>query len=496
MQRDYFHRVLSFKRRFGTKFVMMVHDLIPIYARETCDQGTARVFEEFLRRALRHVDHYLSVSESTAKDLRRYVASLSMPEPAITITRNGSSFEEFLSEQDRFLRVGADEIPDRFVLFVATIEGRKNHKLMLEIWRRMIAQGDDPPHLVCVGRMGWKSQNFVTEMVESNYLSGKIILMQDISDAHLRLLYSRCLFTVCPSLYEGWGLPIGESLTAGKICVCSDRASLPEVGGEFAVYIDIDDLVQATRMVRSLIYDEAERRHLETKIRLAYKPVTWRSVAETVVSACTEAGKTEWQEPYPYPSVPYSSEISLAWLGRDEDGTFGGDLLSRIVDTRRGYFLSESLQEQSFLRGEDARVSGSWGEPENWGTWLCHSGGDLMLGLPPNESQLYYVFLRLRGSGPLGDAAVRLSANGELAWQGSIGRESENVVLRVRRRSTSASGWWRLKLHTEVDLSPKIRDQIAAVDGRVPTIGFERLVVVPENDLGTRVNILYTLLIP
>ena len=75
---------------------MMVHDLIPIYARETCDQSTVRVFEDFLRRALRHVDHYLCVSENTAKDLRSYLRALSLPEPAITVTKNGSSFEQFL----------------------------------------------------------------------------------------------------------------------------------------------------------------------------------------------------------------------------------------------------------------------------------------------------------------------------------------------------------------------------------------------------------------
>jgi hypothetical protein len=57
VNQDYLHRVLILKRRFGTRFAMTIHDLIPIYARDTCDQDTARVFEEFMRRALRHVDH-------------------------------------------------------------------------------------------------------------------------------------------------------------------------------------------------------------------------------------------------------------------------------------------------------------------------------------------------------------------------------------------------------------------------------------------------------
>jgi len=490
VQRDYFHRILTFKRRFGTRFVMTVHDLIPIYARETCDQGTARVFEEFLRRALRHVDHFLSVSDNTAKDLGRYVASLSRPAPPITVTQNGSSFDEFLPKGGAG-QIGLEELPDRYVLFVATVEGRKNHRLMLDVWRRMVETGDDPPYLVCVGRLGWKSEAFLAELVESDYLNGKVILLQDVSDADLGLLYSRCLFTVCPSLYEGWGLPVGESLAAGKVCVCSDRASIPEVAGEFGPYIDIGNFEQSFEKIRGLIADPAARRELEQKIRRGYAPIAWHSVAEKVVAACQAATEAEWQEPYPYAAIPYSTEISFAWLGRDMEGTFGDDLMARIVDARRGQFLREPLREQNFLWGEDARGAGQWAEPENWGTWLCHSGGEIALGLGPNDSQEYYVFLRLRASGPVSDIAISLTANGDVGWHGSIGPRSKNIVFRVRRRTIGVGGW-RLRLKLEADLSAELRQQIAAIDGRVPTIGFERLVIVPEDDLKTRVDILYS----
>ena len=117
VHQDYLHRVLALKRRFGTKFVMMVHDLIPIYARETCDQDTARVFEEFMRRALRHADHILSVSENTARDVRRYARSLTIPEPPITVTRNGSSFAEFLPKGMPLAgETDLPALPERFVL--------------------------------------------------------------------------------------------------------------------------------------------------------------------------------------------------------------------------------------------------------------------------------------------------------------------------------------------------------------------------------------------
>jgi glycosyltransferase involved in cell wall biosynthesis len=494
VQRDYLHRVLALKRRFGTRFVMTVHDLIPIYARETCDQGTARVFEEFLRRALRHVDHFLSVSENTAKDLYRYCASLGLPEPPVTVTRNGASFAEFLAAGEHGGELRPDEVPHRFVLFVATVEGRKNHRMMLEIWRALTAELDDSPYLVCVGRVGWKSESFIADLVETNYLNGKVILLQDISDADLRLLYSRCLFTVFPSMYEGWGLPVGESLAAGKVCVCSDRSSIPEVAGEFGVYIDIDDVDEARRVIGGLISDRAKLKRLEAKIRDRYKPDSWASVAEKVVAACRNAADVEWREPYPFVSIPYSSEIGFAWLGRDAEGCFGDDLLARIVDTRKGHFLNEPLQELSFLRGEEARASGSWAEPEHWGTWLCRSPGEVVVGLPPSDSQLFYVFLRLRVTGPLSEKAVKISANGESVCNASIGNRPKDVRFAVRRRTTGRGGW-RLRIRAEIDLSAELEAQIAGMDSRVPTIGFERLVVVPEDDLKTRLDILYTLLL-
>ena len=491
IQEDYFNRVLALKRHFGTRFALTVHDLIPIYARETCDQDTARVFEEFIGRALRHADHVLSVSENTARDIRRYVPALKLPEPAITVTRNGSSFAEFLPNDSTSSEVRPSEVPQRFVLFVATIEGRKNHRLMFDIWRRMVEDGDDPPHLVCVGRLGWKATGFISALIETDHLDGRIQVLQDVSDTDLQMLYRRCLFTVCPTLYEGWGLPIGESLAMGKICVSSNRSSVPEVAGDFGVYIDIDDFDQSLAAIRELIADAAARKRLEAKIRRGYKPVSWRSVAERVVEACLSAAQAKWPQPYPYTAVPYASEISFGRLDRDVDGT-GEFLLTRIAAARKGAFLGDPLDDRAFIRGEEARSSGDWAQPEAWGTWACYGGGEITLALPPDGSAFCNAILRLRASGPAAEQPIRILANGELAWEGSLGGRSRDIALRIRRRVPAAE-FWRLRLRAQIDLTPGLHRQIAAIDSRIPTIGFERLIVVAENDLKTRLDILYRL---
>jgi len=488
VHQDYVHRVIGLKRRFGTRFVMTVHDLIPMYARETCDQDTARVFEEFMRRALPHVDHILAVSENTAKDVRRFLATLQVPEPAITVTKNGSSFAEFLPQVANINRALLD-LPERFVLFVATIEGRKNHQLIFDIWRQMIEQGEDPPHLICVGRLGWKATTFVSALVETNYLDGRVHLLREVSDTDLLALYKHCLFTVCPTFYEGWGLPVGESLAMGKICVSSDRASVPEVAGACGVYIDIGRPDQCLKVIRDLIHNDQDRKELEAKIRREYVPITWRSVSERVASACETSITVKWQEPYPYTAMPYSTEVSFGRLNQDVDGT-GELLLTRIVDARVGHFKQEPLGQQSFLLGEAIRSGGSWAQPEQWGTWLCHAGGDIVMSLAPDASQFDFVWVRLRVCGVLHEQPIRLLANGVRLWEGRIGPHSHDLMLRVRKGATAATSRWRLRLGIEVDLTPALRDQIGALDGRIPTVGLERLMIVPENDLKTRLDVL------
>ena len=487
---DYMHRVLTWKRRFGTRFVMMVHDMIPIYARETCHEGTARVFVDFMQSAMRHVDHILAVSDNTAKDVRRFLATLQLPAPAITVTKNGSSFAEFIRRGEKPGKATPADLPKRFVLFVATIEGRKNHKLIFDVWRRMIEQGDDPPHLVCVGKLGWKATEFVSSLVETNYLDGRVQLLREVSDTDLCMLYERCMFTVCPTLYEGWGLPVSESLAMGKVCVCSDRASVPEVAGSCGVYINIDRPDEAVQVIRDLIQGEKHRRELEAKIRRDYVPITWRSVAERVVAACEASTAVKWQDPYPYVTLPYSTEVSFGQLDRDTDGT-GEAVLSRILDERRSHFNFESLDRQSFDLGEAIRSAGIWAQPERWGTWLCHSGGDVAFCLAPdtNPVDVVWVWLRLRVCSLLHEQPVRLLANGERLWEGQIGSNSRDIMLRVRKRA-GANSHSRVRLGVEVDVSPETRNQIAALDGRVPTIGFERLIVVAGNDLVGRLDVL------
>ena len=488
---DYFSRILPFKRTFGTKFLSIVYDLIPIYAKDTADAATAAAFNGFFRRALRHVDHFLSISECTASDLRRYAASFGLPAPSISVTRLGSTFDEFIGPSDLTRERLDDDFPKRFVLFVSTIEGRKNHKFLLDLWKRMIERGEDPPTLVCVGRIGWKSHAFIKALVESDYLDGKIVILQDVDDIKLKLLYQESLFTIYPSTYEGWGLPIGEALAAGKICVCGNQSSLPEAGGDFGTYIDLNDVEGTLQTLSRLIHDDDYRMKLEAHIAENYVPITWHSIAGVVLDAFKTACTVAWPEPYPYPLVPFGAEVSLGAIGNDDGNEVGDALFRSVLDVRKSYFSSKNLREESFLIGEDLRFSGNWSAPEPWGTWLGYSKkAEFAFALPPCDSEYYDIFMRVRFSGPMLGTRFRFTSRRKVLLNAMVKPGSFNVIARIDRPKDTCDKVWRTKISIETDIAPDVLDQLKKLDQRLPVLGLERLMVVPEDDVRTKIDLL------
>ena len=153
-------------------------------------------------------------------------------------------------------------------------------KPLLQIWQLLIREGIEPPLLVLVGRRGHNINDLLSQLATSNNLDGRVHIFEGLSDSELQTLYRNCLFTMLPSFVEGWGLPVGESLAYGKLCIASDAASLPEVGGEFVLYIDPYNARAAAILVRRLLEDRTELRRLEARIRRRIPPAqlarAWR----------------------------------------------------------------------------------------------------------------------------------------------------------------------------------------------------------------------------
>ena len=191
----------------------------------------------------------------------------------------GRSDDNDVGEDVRFI------LAHRYLLSVSTIERRKNHETLCRAYARLVDWGvRDLPRLVFVGGIGVGGQALIEEIAADRRISERVVILSDVSDAGLAALYEGCLFTLYPSLYEGWGLPVSESLASGKFCLASNQGALREAGEEFVDYLDPWDVEEwANRILRYLTVPGAlEGRELD--IRQSFRPPRWRASAEHVVA--------------------------------------------------------------------------------------------------------------------------------------------------------------------------------------------------------------------
>ena len=182
-------------------------------------------------------------------------------------------------------------LPPRYVLYVSTIELRKNHRLLVRVWQRLLERHGTNlvPNLVFAGKIGWLVDDLLNDLEASDYLNGKIILLRSLSDAELQQAYRSCLFTVFPSLSEGWGLPIVESLAHGKFCVASNHTSIPEAGGSLIDYFDPLNEDDALAKIERPLIDPGYLAAREAQLRAEYRVRTWGECVHALIAACDEA---------------------------------------------------------------------------------------------------------------------------------------------------------------------------------------------------------------
>ena len=279
---DYAARIQRFKSSTGGRYALLVHDLIPILRPEFFEVQPAATFEGFMRGCLPLADYVFSNSDSTGRDVQRWSQAAGLDLPAAVTVPIGETFapppplpgEKAIVEQP-------------YVLFVSTIEVRKNHWQAFNVWRRLLESmpKDQVPQLVFAGARGWMIDDLFKALESSNYLNGKVQVLHGLDDRQLANLYRHCEFTLFLSHYEGWGLPVTDSLAFGKVCVASNRSSMPEAGGDFCVYVDPDNTSGTVDTVRRLLVDRALLDTLEGRIKSEFVRLPWRDSAQVIMRA-------------------------------------------------------------------------------------------------------------------------------------------------------------------------------------------------------------------
>ncbi len=269
-------------RRHGARFGVMIHDLFPVTLPGMAEPNTVKVFEQQFQRGLPDWDFFTTNSHYTAQELAAYLQTAA-PDRDIPILPIPLAHGYDRSGETAPLPAGL--VAGDFILSVGSIEPRKNQGPMIEAWRRLRKADGRAPKLVLAGRPGWRSEALVDMLREEQSADQGLVWLESVSDAELSALYRDCLFVVYPSVAEGWGLPVGEALSAGKVCVTSPLTSLPEVGGEFALYADPPDTEHLAAIFAKLVNQPKWRARLEQTIAKRFKPRTWNDVATDLLRA-------------------------------------------------------------------------------------------------------------------------------------------------------------------------------------------------------------------
>jgi glycosyltransferase involved in cell wall biosynthesis len=294
---NYMKHIAEAKRCYGIKFSILVHDVIPIKYQSFVEPHHAVQYLNWLQDAIPVADIVFTNSKYSRAALIELAAESGWRLPRVEVMEPGSDLGDRLTAGNQTMT----SFPARYVLFVSTIEIRKNHRLLVRVWQRLLERHGTNlvPNLVFAGKIGWLVDDLLHDLEASDYLNGKIILLRSLSDAELQQAYRSCLFTVFPSLSEGWGLPIAESLAHGKFCVASNHTSIPEAGGNLIDYFDPLNEDDALAKLERPLIDPPYLAAREAQLRAEYRVRTWGDCVHALIGALDETVVEEAQAASP-----------------------------------------------------------------------------------------------------------------------------------------------------------------------------------------------------
>lgn len=264
--------------RERARFLCLVHDLIPIEYPEYARIGGARLHERRIETITALADAVIVNSSATGESLKPWIA------------RSGRSIDmhvALLGTHAVPASTAPVAVPDApYFLCVGTIEPRKNHLLLLNLWRAMATTlpASEVPKLIIVGRRGWENEQVIDMLERCPALLGHVEERNGCSDRQLDALLRGARAVLLPSFAEGFGMPVTEALAAGTPVICSDLPALREAGGPVPDYLDPLDGPGWQRLI--LDHHHAGPHHAVQLSRLAgWQAPTWEAHIDIVCDA-------------------------------------------------------------------------------------------------------------------------------------------------------------------------------------------------------------------
>ena len=268
--------------------VVLVCDMIT-YRPELRPQRRARVIEHAtLPPAIRRARRFVAISQATADDLAARFPAARARTDVIALAadeRYAAAGAGSPPPAELLRRVGID---GPYVLGVGTLEPRKNLPRLIEAFATLPEGVRAGRRLVLVGATGWDTDETLASIARH---ADVVRTLGHVAEDDLPALYRGADLMACPSLYEGFGLPVLEAMAAGAPVLTSDRSSLPEVAGDAAILVDPTDTAAIRAGLQRALTDRGLREQLAVRGRERARDFSWERCARETIAVLERAAR-------------------------------------------------------------------------------------------------------------------------------------------------------------------------------------------------------------
>ncbi|ETI59060.1 glycosyl transferase [Sphingobium sp. C100] len=269
-------------RAEGARLITLVHDVIPLSHPEYARPQGADEHRKRVRSIDRYASGIIGNSQATIDALAPHMQR-GLDGRAVRVAHFGADAPDIFGARN-------EALPDRpYFVYISTIEPRKNHLLLLNVWRRLVERlGDAAPLLVLVGRRGWENENVIDILERAEALRGHVIEAGEVSDNRMQALVAQSRAMLMPSFAEGFGMPVVEALAAGVPVICSDIVAHREVGGDAPDYLDPLDGLGWMRAICAYSRPDSPERVAQIARIADWRAPTWRDYFDIVTDLIEE----------------------------------------------------------------------------------------------------------------------------------------------------------------------------------------------------------------
>jgi len=281
--------IARLKRQTRARFVCLIHDLIPIEFPEYALPGQNDKHRRRIESAAALADAVIVNSTVTRDGFMPYLVRAGRTPPVLVAPLG-------IDPPAAMPTVSPSVKPPYFVC-VGTIEARKNHLLLLNLWRQLAMElGEAAPRLVLIGQRGWEAENAIDMLERSPALRGLVFERSDVPDIEAARFVQGAQALLLPSFAEGFGFPLVEALALGVPVLCSDLAALRENGGDVPEYFDPLDGMAWRRAITDYALPASTRRAAQLDRLSRWTPPSWQNhfaAVEAMIAEVRSVGQYE-----------------------------------------------------------------------------------------------------------------------------------------------------------------------------------------------------------